>query len=351
MRTKNCCQLLQLFLCSFCVTALSGLLRPSSVFSTSDPKIVEAARKEGKLTWYATTNVEDARRFIAAFNEKYPFIQVQSLRMGSGRAVNRIEAEARAGTFNVDVLNVNDVESARLVEKGFFSKYSSPELVHYPKHLIDPAGYAMPFKSVPHVIGYSTRYVSASEAPTRYEDLLEPKWKGKILMDPGDFTLYSGFIQYWGKERAKTFLERLSRQEIQWRPGQFLLAQGLAAGESSIGLIFANHAEMLRSKGAPIDWESRLDPIYLSANVNFLLTQAPHPNAAKLFIDFTLSRESQMILADTWRIIALSRRCAQNPKARPEEPQVGVDQCATGQRPPAAHRRLEQDLRLEVMGT
>jgi iron(III) transport system substrate-binding protein len=273
-----------------------------AVLGAADPRVVEEAKREGKLTWYATTNVEDARRFIAAFNEKYPFIQVQSLRMGSGRAVNRLETEARAGTVNADVLNVNDVESVRLVEKGFFAKYSSPELAHFPKHLLDPAGYALPFKNIPRVIGYSTRYVSPSEAPTRYEDLLEPKWKGKILMDPGDFTLYSGFLQHWGQERARSFLQRLSRQEIQWRPGQFLLAQGLAAGESSIGLIFANHAEMLRAKGAPIDWDNRLDPIFLSANVNFILAKAPHPNAARLFADFTLSKESQMILADTWRI-------------------------------------------------
>ena len=293
--------LLRLLSCLLSASALAVFVWPGWL-GASDPRIVEEAKKEGKLTWYATTNVEDAKRFIAAFNETYPFIQVQSLRMGSGRAVNRIEAEARAGTVNADVLNVNDVESIRLVEKGFFAKYSSPELAHYPKSLIDPAGYALPFKSIPRVIGYSTRYVSPNEAPTRYEDLLEPKWKGKILMDPGDFTLYSGFVQHWGKERAKSFLQRLSRQEIQWRPGQFLLAQGLAAGESSIGLIFANHAEMLRAKGAPIDWDNRLDPIFLSANVNFVLAKAPHPNAARLFADFTLSKESQMILADTWRI-------------------------------------------------
>lgn len=285
-----------------CVNVMAQASGLALVFGASDSRIVEAARREGKIIWYATTNVEDARRFIAAFNEKYPFVEVQALRMSSGRAVNRIETEARAGTFNVDVLNVNDVESTRLVEKGFFVKYQSPGLAEYPKQLLDPAGYALPFKHIPHVIGYSTRYVTGAEAPVRWDDLLEPKWKGKILMDPGDFSLYSGFIQLWGRERAKHFIERLAHQDIQWRPGQFLLAQGLAAGESSIGLIFANHAEMLRAKGAPIDWDHRLDPIFLSANVNFLMTKAPHPNAAKLFIDFTLSKESQTILADTWRI-------------------------------------------------
>ncbi|MBI4522523.1 MAG: extracellular solute-binding protein [Deltaproteobacteria bacterium] len=286
-------------LCLFCLALMSG---PFAVMAASDPKVVDGARKEGKVTWYATTNVQDARPFISGFNQKYPFVQVELLRLGSSRAVNKVATEARAGTFSVDVLNVNDVEATRLAERGMFLKYQSPEIKYYPRHLTDSDGHWLPFKTLPHVIGYNSRLVPAKEAPSSFEDLLDKKWRGKIMMDPEDFRLYSGFIQVWGKERARKYLDTLSRQEIQWRPGHSLLAQVLAAGEAPIALIFAHHAEILRSKGAPVDWDNRLDPIFLSANVNFIAARAPHPNAAKLFVDFTLSKEAQMILADSWRI-------------------------------------------------
>jgi ABC-type Fe3+ transport system substrate-binding protein len=289
------------FIKSFAFGAALIVASMASAAST-DPKVIEGARKEGKISWYTTTIIQDATRFISAFNQKYPFVRVDLLRMGSAKAVNRVETEARAGKFLVDVLNINDTESVGLQDKGFFQKYASPELKYYPKELLDPAGYAFPFKFIPNVIGYNTRLVPASEAPVRYEDLLAPKWKSKILIDSGDFRVYSALIQHWGKERALKFLTDLAKQDIQWRPGHLMLAQNLAAGETSLGLIFANHAEILRSKGAPIDWDTRLDPVFLSANSNFIPGKAPHPNAAKLFVDFTLSKQGQMILADTWRI-------------------------------------------------
>ncbi|MGH7834609.1 MAG: ABC transporter substrate-binding protein [Candidatus Binatia bacterium] len=282
--------------------ALILIVASTAAAASSDPKVIEGAKKEGKATWYTTTIIQDATRLIAAFNQKHPFVKVELLRMGSAKAVNRVETEARAGKFLADVLNINDTESVGLQDKAFFQKYASPELKYYPKELLDPAGYAFPFKYIPNVIGYNTRLVPASEAPTRYEDLLAPKWKSKILIDSGDFRLYSALIQYWGKERALKFLMDLAKQDIQWRPGHLMLAQNLAAGETSLGLIFANHAEILRSKGAPIDWDTRLDPVFLSANSNFIPVKAPHLNAAKLFVDFTLSKEGQTILVDTWRI-------------------------------------------------
>lgn len=270
--------------------------------ASGDPAVVAAAKKEGNLNWYATTNIRDGGKFIKGFNRKYPFIKVQQLGMGSGQAINRVETEARAGVDKVDVLNVNDVEAVHLAAKGFFLKYDSPELENYPDNMKDPLGYWFPFKNLPLVIGYNTELVAPNEVPRSYQDLLDPKWKSKILMDREEYRLYNGLVQYWGAERARSYLKKLAGQEIQWRRGHTLLAQVLLAGEAPVGLIFAHHAEIFRSKGAPIDWDNRLDPVLLSANVNFIAAKAPHPSAAKLFVDFTLSKEGQKIMADAWRI-------------------------------------------------
>ena len=295
MKTKAA--LIKVFVCTLVTFGL-----PATGTTLTDSKIIEAAKKEGTLNWYATTNIRDGSKFIKGFNKRYPFIRVQFLKLGSGRSINRVETEARAGVFKVDVLNVNEAEGTRLASKGFFAKYQSPHLQYYPKDLKDPRGYWFPFKNLPLVIGYNTNLVAPNEVPRRYEDLLDKKWKGKILIDREEYRLYNGLIQYWGKERARSFLKKLARQDIQWRRGHTLLAQLLLAGEAPLGIIFAHHAEIFRSKGAPIDWDNRLDPVLLSPNVNFISAKAPHPNAAKLFVDFTISKEGQKIMADAWRI-------------------------------------------------
>lgn len=313
-----------------CAVSLVALGLPGMGRAQSDPKVIEAAKKEGQLNWYATTNIRDGGKFIKGFNKKYPFIKVQHLNMGSGQAINRVVTEARAGVDQVDVLNVNDVEAVHLAKKGFFAKYDSAELKNYPEDLKDPLGFWFPFKNLPLVIGYNTQLVAPGEAPGSYEDLLDPKWKGKILMDREEYRLYNGLIQYWGEERARGYLKKLSKQDIQWRRGHTLLAQVLLAGEAPVGLVFAHHAEIFRSKGAPIDWETRLDPVLLSANVNFIVEKAPHPNAARLFVDFTLSKEGQEIMADAWRITPHPNVQAKTPKLDPKNLKIWLVRAISG---------------------
>jgi iron(III) transport system substrate-binding protein len=143
------------------------------------------------------------------------------------------------------------------------------------------------------VIAYNKKMVAPADVPKSFWDLADPKWKGQLLMDENESKWMGGMIAYYGEPKAMDLMRRLAAQAIQFRTGHSLLQTVLAAGERPIVVVaFANGVDRLKREGAPIEWVTAEPVLALTFGLG-LVKNAPHPNAARVFIDFILSREGQ----------------------------------------------------------
>jgi len=259
--------------------------------------ILEGAKKEGQVVFYASMEAVSAQKIVAAFEKKYPFIKVDAIRIGSERMATRLVAEAQARKVRSDVVQQSGFDFYGGLQKGLFDSYFSPERAAYPAEYRDDKGlWVMPAATL-NVIAYNKKMVSAGDVPKNFWDLVEPKWKGQLLMDENESKWMAGMISYHGEAKAMDLMRKLAGQNIQFRVGHSLLQTLLAAGERAVVVVaFANGVDRLKKDGAPIEWVGA-EPIIGLTFGSAVVKDAPHPNAARLLSDFLLSREGQEIMA------------------------------------------------------
>ncbi len=275
------------------------LALPTLVFS--DERMLEGAKKEGQLVFYSGIPVPDAQALLSAFEKKYAFIKATFYRATGPALVSRIQTEQRAGHYAWDVMNSTGFEPYVLVEQGYFGKYDSPERKHFPEGHKDSEGYWTTMYTTPHLVSYNTRLVSAKDLPKDYFDLLDPKWKGQLGLDSSDFEWYANLKKTWGRERARKFIDGLRKQNIRLIQGRALLTELLGSGEFAIlANNYLQNVVEAKHKGNAVDFLA-LDPVIAGAGLVGINKAAPHPNAARLFIDFVLSREGQDLIVKTDR--------------------------------------------------
>ena len=265
------------------------------------PRIAKA-REEKDLVWYTTTSAGDNQAIIAGFTRKYPFLKAQTLRTTGEKLRQRVLAEAAAGQFFSDVVSVSGLEMGVLKSKNLLQPYVPPEAESYPAGAKDRDGYYTAIYARNFVIGYNTAMIPEKDRPKDWPDLVEPRWKGKFGIDEEEFEWYGTIIDYWGREKAIKYMKALAAQQPQLRRGHSLLAQLMAAGEFPMALVFPFEIEQLKRRGAPVDWSATSDPIVTSINVVALSAKAPHPNGAKLLINYIVSEEGQNIIRDVSRV-------------------------------------------------
>ena len=259
--------------------------------------ILEGAKKEGQVVLYASMEAVSAQKIVAAFEKKYPFIKVDASRIGSERMATRLVAEAQARKVRADVVQQSGFDFYGVLQKGLFDSYLSPERAAYPAEYRDDKGlWVMPAATL-NVIAYNKKMVSTGDVPKNFWDLVEPKWKGQLLMDENESKWMAGMISYYGEAKAMDLMRKLAGQNIQFRVGHSLLQTLLAAGERAVVVVaFANGVDRLKKDGAPIEWVGA-EPIIGLTFGSAVVKDAPHPNAARLLSDFLLSREGQEVLA------------------------------------------------------
>ncbi len=264
-----------------------------------EAKLLEEAKKEGALVWYTAMAIDTAKPLVDAFGRKYPFIKVTYIRVGTAQMINRVITETLAGKWDFDAVTVLGMDV--LVKRNIFAPYASPEREAYEDDFKDPKSL---WTAVYHnhvVIAYNTRPVAAKEAPKDYPDLLDPRWKGKMMMDDRDYTWYGALVNAWGKEKAGRYMKQLARQEPQFRTGHALIAQYVVAGEMPLGWVYSFRIETMKKQGAPIEWVDTFNPIVAEVGGIGLGAKAKNPNAAKLFIDYVLSKDGQGVVRDAQR--------------------------------------------------
>ncbi len=283
------------------VTALgAGLFSRSVVFSQD---LLGKAQEEKKMVLYHSTGIEDTLQILERFRKQYSFLTVENHRLSSGKLLQRIISEVRAGRNSADAYIISGAETWLLKDMGLLAPYASPERSRVRPGLMDSQGYWTGILWNLGVLGYNTQMVAPGSIPKRWEDLLQPRWKGLIGLEAEDVTWYIFMQKLMGSQEGKAFMTQLARQQPQLRSGYNLIAQLLVAGEFALAPTARVHRiEQAKKDGAPVDWVT-IEPLTPEPPVCVSLPKnAPRPSTGKLFIDFVLSRPAQELLSQLKRI-------------------------------------------------
>jgi ABC-type Fe3+ transport system substrate-binding protein len=263
-------------------------------------RILAGAKAEGKVAFYSGMIENQALRPLAdAFKKKYPFVAVEYWRGDSRALIQKALTERRAGRVMGDILESTGGAEA-LIRANASEPFYSPSAAGFPANYVDPKGMWIASRLDYFGMAYNTRQVSAADVPKTYEALLDPKWKGAIAWradsEVGASLFIAGIMREMGKEKGEAYLKRLSVQRIVNYAGSArALVDRVGEGEYKLALeIYAHHPLISKAKGAPLDTQM-LDPVPSAVSTIQLAKNAPHPNAAMLFIDFTLSKEGQEV--------------------------------------------------------
>ena len=288
------------------VTAALGLafvaavLAPLAV-SAQDARL-EAARKEGKVVWYTSLALSSSEKVAKLFEQAYPGIKVEVHRTGSQRILQRVMQELQANIKIVDVIHTSDAgHYVLLKDKKLLLKYAPAGIERFPASFKDKDGYHFGLRATVNVIAYNTKSVSAADAPRTWKDLLDPKWKGKLVTaHPG----YSGVIATHVLALVNLYGWDYFKQLAQNRP---MLVQSavdpsgvVASGERPVAANGGDYTfYQVKKKGNPVEIVFPKEGVPLVVSPTAIAAFAPHPNAAKVFTDFIFSRAIQQVLADS----------------------------------------------------
>ncbi len=260
-------------------------------------KIVQAAKEEGELTLYTSIAEKDIPPLIKPFEEKYG-IKVKIWRAGTDKVLQRTLTEAQAGRHDVDAIHISAPEMEALSQEKVLQPVKSPLFGQLlPKAVPEHREWAATMLTV-FVQAYNTDRIKKEDLPQSFEDLKDPKWKGKLGIETEDFDWFAAVVTALGEEKGvQLFRDIVANNGISVRKGHSLLTNMVVAGEVPLGLTVYNYMpEAAKKRGAPIDWFT-LDPVVARANGVGIARNARHPNAALLFYDYMLSQDAQRILA------------------------------------------------------
>ena len=287
-------------------TVRAHALTNAEIFNYQGPDrdafLADGARKEGTVVLYSSMIVSQVQRPIAeAFRAKYPFIDIKYWRGAAGEIVAKVDAEARAAAVVADVVEGSGISGgvgASQVAAPFVSKYSA---VLPPGYIAaDRTSITTRFRYI--ALGYNTRFIAKADAPKTYEDLLDPKWRGKMAWaadapESGALVTITALRAAWGDARTQDYLARLAPQQVApLALSNRAVVDRVIAGEYWIGIgISAHHPIISASKGAPTT-TVLLDPVPALSDAVQVLKGAKHPYAAMLLVDFLLSPQAQAML-------------------------------------------------------
>lgn len=271
--------------------------------ANADPKVIEAAKKEGELVWWSTIAQDQSQKVVDEFMKRYPFIKAHYWRSGSVGLHQKIMIEARAGRSSWDVVSQTTPEFIdELKQKKLIAAYHSPERGSFSADLKDKEGFWTGTYALPTGLGFNTQQVKKEAVPKSYKDLLDPKWKGgKISVDDENYEFLIGLSEAWGKAAAVEYLKALAAQAPMVSRGATQRTQLLAAGEFPLAVTYTHTVEWSKSQGTSVDWVN-LEPVVIKFDGIMLGANAAHPNAAKLFIDFILSQQGQELFRSFRRV-------------------------------------------------
>jgi iron(III) transport system substrate-binding protein len=209
---------------------------------------------EGKLMMYATFTAADSKTLLDGFKQVYPKIDATYYRSNDAALMERFVNENRAGQNLCDVMITTSFYGNNIKKRGLFAPYDSPERKFFREGYKDPQAHWTSTYTNYGAFGYNTRTVAKTNVPKSFNDLLRPEWKGQIAMEGRAYEWFGTTLKAMGEEI-----------------------------------------------GAPVDWVY-LNPVFANIHPTGIAAKAPHPNAARLFIDFVLSKRGQEVIRGMNRI-------------------------------------------------
>lgn len=268
-------------------------------------QILEAgARREGTVVIYSGMIVNQLLRPLTeAFHRKYPFIDIKYWRGDGNQIAAKVLAEIGAGAPMADVVEGSGLPSAAGGPQAVLAFYS-PLFEALPKEDIaaDRTWAATRFRYIG--VGYNTKYIAKEAAPKNYEDLLDPRWKGRMAWHAasdasGALVTITSLIATWGPAKTEAYIAKLAQQDVTpLAVSNRQVVDQVIFGEYWIGLgISAHHPVISATQGAP-SATVLFDPVPSLNDSVQVLRGVKHPHAAMLLVDFLLSEEAQRMLQD-----------------------------------------------------
>jgi iron(III) transport system substrate-binding protein len=266
--------------------------------------LMEKAKTEGEVAFYSSLQAQQIDPFIRVFQKRYPFVKVNPYRVSGNRQVIKIQTEMNAGNHLFDVTNGSSEQASAIKKVGAIDPYQSPQRDFFIAPNKDKEGFFTSLYVIPMVLGYNTNLVKRGEAPKSYEDLLQPKWKSNMFLDDEAYEWFAVLLKHMGREKGLQYMRNLAKQDLRMVRGRTAQSQLLSAGERPLALVLSGHTVLdLKGRGAPIE-HVILDPYFAQANKLMLSRHAPHPHAAALFVDWSLSEEGQSMITTFGRVVA-----------------------------------------------
>jgi iron(III) transport system substrate-binding protein len=283
--------------------------------SMSMDELYEASQEAGEdsVMLYTVLSEDDLAVIAEPFEKMYPGIEVQNYEGQGEDAAAKVVEEANAGVHAADTLDTEQNTIYAISQEGLLAEYEPPAAAEFDDQYKHPTfnGFRVQIKPM----AYNSDLVSADEAPKDYEDLLDPKWKGKVCAEASEVAVFALMIEDMGEDEALDLWKGLVENDVRFISGQTTLIQSLISGDCTLSVSANIHGiAPEQENGAPVEWV-QTDPMYANYGAVGVLKDAPHPYAARLWTNFVLSPEGQQSVADNWRIPA-------NPAVTPREPEL-----------------------------
>jgi iron(III) transport system substrate-binding protein len=265
-----------------------------ALYSGADRQaVLEAgAKKEGSVQVYTTGT--QTQPIMDAFHAKYPYVRVEVYRGDAPEVARRMIEEYKAGKYTADCPDLSTDGLHPLRDLGYIVPYFSPELAKIrPEAVEAKKHWANDFESYVS-LGYNTKLISEAEAPKTYDDLLDPKWKGKMGVGASANT-FANTTGAMFLDKGEDFVRKLgATQQVRiFDITGRAMANLVISGEIPLSFeIYNSHVANSREQGAPIAWRA-LGGVFAQVGAVSIAAHAPHPNATMLFIDYNLSQEGQ----------------------------------------------------------
>ncbi len=275
---------------------LIAFLRPYASPAQDLKAIEEGANQEGRLNYYGSIRDDEAKAIIDIFMKKYSRVRINYFRSSEDKLASKILAEAKAGTHNFDVLITTG--AYHIKNLGMALKWTPPSTSGINPDLLDRDGTATPVYIQTNVMQYNTRELPKADIPKGYEDLMHAKWKSRFCLEDTDYQWFAGQLKILGKDKALDLFRRIAANRPVIRNGHGLLSDLVSAGECPLAINqYGSPIARAIKMGAPVDFVA-VNPVVTIGAPAVISKNAPHPNAAKLFVNWITSKEGQKFIVE-----------------------------------------------------
>lgn len=285
--------------------------------STSTADLAANANSEGQLNWYTTFASSDVQPIIAAFNKAYPKIKVNALRLSASQIPPKIITEQRGHQFTADIVSGDSPQIAQLIQADALQPYTSPNETPLPQGLSLQAGFQTVVYAVTTVVAWNPTVVKQQglPVPTGIQTFTDPAWKGKFSIDPSAVNWYDSLIKIMGHQKALALVQKLGDNNPVLVESHTEALTDVQAGEPVGAVTAYGYKASSMEKKTPAE-VSFLNPNPLPSSLNLIdiVAHAPHPAAARVFVNWMVSQAGQTAVIDQTNHTSIRSDVTNDPK-------------------------------------